>query len=650
MYGDTRTGLVVLLGHLAALLGAGLLLLVHVGLGARVRRALGANRSADATWRWPVDASLGAGTLALVLLAVGTAGFLRPAVTIGVTLALAVVARSEIRTAAREFTRMLHGGRAVGDVALRDPDTVPRALVAVLLLLLIAAAVAPPTDWDSLMYHLRIPRWFLDQGRIALPADSFHVALVGGAHLATLPLLAAGLLTGPALMQVAALALAVMGTLALARAVGATRASGWLAVAVVFGSPMFVLVAITARVDVSLVVTLLAAHLALLTAEDGDDPRALTVAALLVGSAMAIKPQAGAYAVMLIPLGWRAARGMRPALGAALLAAVVCAPWFLKNQILVGAALYPKGAPGRFEPWIADLFGGQVRPGWVDASVLRALPEARAAFNVLDAFLAPGKLTIEKEGIFYALSPLLLLLPLVVFAWRARRRAVGLALVGLGYAALVVIPFGQVNLRYLMPAIPAVAVALVAALEEVSAWAGARIGGAMRRTLGVALAATALLPLTGALRQRFFAGDRVLLRHAIGLVSAQEVWHLHPDFTVRAFAPVLANVRRIVPADGKILMLWEARGLPFGREVLVDVMLSNWSYLAQSRALADCLAGTGITHILANKGAVGYYVSRGADPQAFLLDRFRAFRERCVTSHEVVGPGFDLLVVRTPPR
>jgi 4-amino-4-deoxy-L-arabinose transferase-like glycosyltransferase len=130
------------------------------------------------------------------------------------------------------------------------------------------------------------------------------------------------------------------------------------------GSPAFVLVAITARVDVTLVLALVAAHLALLAAADApagdaaasDDRRLLVVAAALVAVAMGIKPQAGAYAIALIPLGWRAARGWRAAIVAATVAAALSAPWYLKNLWLVGAPLYPKGAPGWFEPWLAELF------------------------------------------------------------------------------------------------------------------------------------------------------------------------------------------------------------------------------------------------------------------------------------------------------
>lgn len=662
MFSDTRTGLVLMLAHAWTLSAVLLLLVTHVALGARIRRAIGAVGRAEASWRWPVDATLGAGALGLGLLALSSVGLASPAAVIATALVAAVVSGREWIAAMREALTLLRCARVRGESSALTERLAPyaHAALAVLATLLVAGALAPPTEWDSLMYHLRIPLWLLETGRLAVPPDSFHVALVGGSHFATLPLLAAGLRSGPALMQVGALVLTVMGTSAMAREVRLARTSGWLAAAMLLGSPAFALVAITARVDVTLVLALVAAQLAILAAADvstaaipesgqGEDTtaaRLVLLAALLVAVAMGIKPQAGAYAIALIPHGWRAARGWRAALFAAAGAAVASAPWYIKNQLLVGSPLYPKGAPGWFEPWLAEIFEGRVRPGTVDASILRALPEARASFDLLAAFLAPETLTIEGEGAFYALSPLLLALPLLFLVFRRQSRASGLAFVALEYTALVVVPFGRINLRYLMPAVPALAVAVAAALEGASDLMATRMSVGMRRALWALCLVTAVLPLAGALRQRFFSGHVVLLRHAVGMASAQEVWRRHPDGTARGLAPVIANVQRLVPADGKVLLLWEARALPFEREALVDVMLSNWTYLAQSPAYGNCLAGTGITHVLVGAGSVEYYVDRGADPRSFMLDRFASFRERCFKAHASVGPGVELFTVR----
>ncbi|MBX7119326.1 MAG: hypothetical protein K1X31_10050, partial [Gemmatimonadaceae bacterium] len=81
--------------------------------------------SADAGWRWPVDASLGAAVLALVLLALGVAGLLRFAVVLAVTVVLGMVVWREVAAAARELgARLLPARPAPG--AVPDP---PSALV-----------------------------------------------------------------------------------------------------------------------------------------------------------------------------------------------------------------------------------------------------------------------------------------------------------------------------------------------------------------------------------------------------------------------------------------------------------------------------------------------------------------------------------------
>jgi hypothetical protein len=646
---DARTGLLVALGHLLAVLLALALLVTWVALGARLRRALGAGDAPaadaagtplDAMWRWPVDATVGGGMIAMVMLALGTAGALRPLVVLGVTIGAGIAVRGEWAAAVRELV-------IIGRGWFRGPlvELVPRSLALLLVIALLAAAAAPPTEWDSLMYHLPIPLWMLETGRIAVPPDSFHVALVAASHMATLPLLAARIMEGPALMQVLQLALLMAATIALAREAGLGKARGWLAVAIVLGCPVFVLVAMTARVDVALALGCVVANLVMFRAYRLGAPREVLLASVLVGIAIAIKPHAGAYAIALAPLGWRAAGGWRVALRGVAIAALIAAPWYIKNQFLVGAPLYPQGAPGWFEPWLAEIFGSRVPPAGFDLSVTQALGQSRQAFNLLDAFFAPGRLTIEGEGAFYALSPLLLLLPLAVLAWRRQRGALVIGLVGLAYAALVIVPFGRINLRYLMPAIPALAVATVAGLDLVAA----RLSVDARRLAAVAVVLAALWPLGSALGSRL-GGEAILLRHAVGLMSEQETWRRHPDGTARSFLPVIENVRQLVPEDGRVLMLWEARTLPFGREMLADVVLSNWSSLAQSPALDACLAGTGITHILAGSGSLNYYLMRGAEQKAFHLDRFGAFRERCLTDYRVVGPGFEFFTVRRTPR
>src|SRR5262249_10115931 len=126
-------------------------------------------------------------------------------------------------------------------------------------------AIAPPADWDSLMYHLRLPAQFLERGQIFLPEDNLHVAFVGLPHMLYLPLLRVGSSSAPAVFSAAL-------TLALGLSVFALGSRFWGDVCglsgllLLWSSPVLLLVGGTARIDVTGALFLLLAHYALLLA------------------------------------------------------------------------------------------------------------------------------------------------------------------------------------------------------------------------------------------------------------------------------------------------------------------------------------------------------------------------------------------------
>jgi len=198
----------------------------------------------------------------------------------------------------------------------------------------------------------------------------------------------------------------------------------------------------------------------------------------------------------------------------------------------------------------------------------------------------------------------------------------------------------ETNLRYLFPAI--------APLTVATAWlavdTGRRIAGAaLRRVVLGILAAVALVP--SARSAVTWTRRSPVLGQAVGSVSRQD--YLAAGFTF--YAALAGAVNRNVPPDGKVLLLWEARGFYLAPPHLQDNILTNWPLLEPwLDRTGDCLRGTGITHVLASTGAVGYYVSRGADPGVLGIDRFHAFADRCLMP--VAGdPGFTLYRVKDPP-
>jgi hypothetical protein len=237
-------------------------------------------------------------------------------------------------------------------------------------------------------------------------------------------------------------------------------------------------------------------------------------------------------------------------------------------------------------------------------------------FHLLDAFVSPGRLTIEAERSLYFLIPLLLLLPL----WLIRPRdgtANWLSWGGIAYLLIVLVPFPRTNLRYLLPA--AVPLTLVSAHGLVLASSLVPYRQLIQRSvLAIALIPTAAAALVWGMGT-YAAG------HALGTRSES-------DYLSTIYE--LETVLQKMPSSGRVLFLFEARGYGTDREVLQDNAGSNWPLLVEVGANEQCLAGTGITHVLVNNAALNVYVSRGLDTTRLRWSSFGKFEKRCLEEIE----------------
>src|SRR5438132_10121140 len=127
------------------------------------------------------------------------------------------------------------------------------------------------------MYHLRVPKQFLQAGAIYRPEDNAHFAFVGLPHMLYLPLLALGTPEGPALVS----ALCTLGLALAGFAFGLRflddRTAGF-SLAILWGSGMLVLVGISARTDTILGFYLFLVHYAVIRAAQAAEPRVWYVA------------------------------------------------------------------------------------------------------------------------------------------------------------------------------------------------------------------------------------------------------------------------------------------------------------------------------------------------------------------------------------
>jgi 4-amino-4-deoxy-L-arabinose transferase-like glycosyltransferase len=629
MFGDLRTletrGPLLVLLHALDLVSVALLLGLCSAIGDRVLRRLRVSFQSLRD-RLPFAAALGVGVLGTAMLVtsalVGVRDWAVGLVLVGSALAVGP-----------DLTRI--GAAIAGANRKSSPcgDRLPFLVVfalgtaAVVLALL---SVAPPSDGDSLMYHIQVPSRWLQDGRISTLAGNGHVAFVGLVHLLYLPLLAIGSVSGPAILNAGLTLLLGLEVYSLARRLfGHTVAIA--SAVLLWGTPSILLVGSTAKVDVSLTLFLILAHDAVLTAWRERSARHLDLAALLLGLSLGVKYQAGAYALALAPLVMLAAWEMRRGLGSrarlvsrfALIASCAFAPWILKNWILYGAPFYPFFAGHPVPPWLAPSVAGRSALS-VDPRIYQIQPMARSPFNLHDAFFNPVALGVGGETSFYFLNPILALAPFGVLL--ATDGAVAaLALPALLYLLLVLIASPTANLRYLIPAI----VPLTMVCARVLIAGTARLPKIPMFSARTLVGAVAFIPTLGSL-YLWIAGSRSVAA-AIGTISEQEYLATNASPAVRSHARVTTQLNRVAGPQDTVLMLFEARGLYLNAPAIEDTEFTNWPWLVSALGDSRCLDRPGITYVLARQGAARYYEQRGVPDAVLGLHSFERFAARCLT-------------------
>src|SRR6266567_3565243 len=191
--GDGYTGVLLILDHLFTLALVVAVFTIAAGVGGRLVKAGGL------TMDGPVEALLfwtavGLGALATAVLGVGLFFGLLPVGLFVLMAGAAVLVRNEIRELPALVTGTFSCLRA-------RADGFSLLIFFLIALFLITGSLAPPTDCDALMYHLRVPQQFLQAGSIYRPEDNAHFAYVGLPHMLYLPLLALGSPAGPAVVS-----------------------------------------------------------------------------------------------------------------------------------------------------------------------------------------------------------------------------------------------------------------------------------------------------------------------------------------------------------------------------------------------------------------------------------------------------------------
>ncbi len=471
----------------------------------------------------------------------------------------------------------------------------PRSPWPVLLLLLALVnlfySLFPPTFYDSMVYHLAVPAYYLQHGGLAPWPTNFYASLPPLAEMLNLFALQAGALGVPRLLQFAAGLLLLLWLNDWQRRSFPAQAP-WLAALLFYSIPEAGFVASSTKNDMlGLLFVAIAARL-FLEATGGEkmEWRGMAGAGLFWGLALSTKYVfAFPFASFLLLALLRRTPGWRLRLKALLLvclaALLVMAPWLAKNAALSGNPVYP---------YLNSVFPS---PDWSAAqhhnlglNLRRGAGPLQALSFFVEMFSRPYRHDLTAVG-GVVLPPLLLLLPLA-FRRRPARSLAAAALLALAALLLAArVP------RYFLVVFLLLALPLGEALREASdRWP------LLRRLLAPLLLALVAVNLVQQVRlqERFTLGATYLKSRVSGRLAGRDVSYLDALPTHR----VAGFVNRTLGRGDRIAFLGEDRSFYFRAPALV-------SSFNDRNAVLECLAASrdpeefrralgrrGITHIL----------------------------------------------------
>ncbi|MCX6022406.1 MAG: glycosyltransferase family 39 protein [Chloroflexi bacterium] len=595
-------------GAAAALAVSALLLFTATAVGRIIGRHL-IPAGAAAAETLGLSAALGLGFFGNALLVLAALGmFNRPALAALIALALLLGAADTVRSRSRRNAPvpMTAPDRPSPDAQTPEfpPTVLPRmALIAFLTVTSITVLLrspAPPTGWDSLVYHLTGPKLWVQAGGWITGLDLPHhyfPALMEHVYAAGLAL--QGEQTAP-LLHAAAAAAAVVLTGALAERY-VERGSGPLTAALLLSAPSLLSLAGRAYVDWTLTLFATAALWAVLRVRESPSLRGYVLLGLLLGFAAGTKYTAvggilGAFAVLATAPGpWLPkARGIGLTFAVAALAFL---PWALREWALTGHPVYP------------FLFGGWHWDAWRTAWFSR--PGTGLITEPWRLPLVPWEVTAlgAEGGLLYdgTVGPLFLtLLPLGLWSLRRRPALRPVALfAAVGYAVWlsgVATSSLLLQIRLLYPMFPALALLCAAGLLSLREWA--LPGLRPQRIVAAVIALDLALVAVGEVGR---VGAETGLPAVVGAESRQSSL----ERRLGDHAAVVTQLDQSAGPDARVLFLWEPRTYLCPVWCGPDALLFNFrDALRRSeseQAIADGWRAEGYTHILLHGAGLRYF-------------------------------------------
>jgi len=591
------------------LLDVGVAFLFTLAGGGLGRRLLRGESLAAPGERIAVQAALGWGVMGLAMLGLGVAGLYYPAMIWALTVLALILLWRDVRGWLADWVLALRAVWSPGRFGL-----LASLFVWLTLSLGLLRALAPPTMWDALVYHLTLPKLYAQAHGVRIDAD---ILFTGMPQLTEMLYTAATLMRGAVAAQTLGWFFGMIVVLGLTAHTSELLGErmGVLAPTILFSSFTLAIELAWAYGDLFLVLVALALVIVLRQWRLDRPGRWLWLAGVLGGLAVGCK-----YTGVLVPLAGAALIasqsfwGERQRLGVvgrdvALFAGITFAvflPWLIKNWVFSGSPTYPLLIPAGHMDALRQWFyarpeSGERNPLWAALLFLRATFLGVQSANDYDA----------------TLGPLFVVLLLALgFGWRGlddrvRGRLRPLVVFALAaYAGWMLLTFTSstaLQARFFFPAFPVLAILSVAGVEALASLdtASLRVSVILRAALVLVLSLSALENLIA------FAA-RSPLAYLVGAQSAA-------DYRAASLGMYVAAIDRInaLPAGSRVEFLWETRSLECvaSDRCAPDVVIDRWWHLRRTLGTADAILSNwksnGVTHVLVYEDGARFVHAQG---------------------------------------
>ena len=569
-----------MIGPLSLLISI-LILLSAAGIGWAYRRIWREERE-PLLDRLVIDTSFGLGILSLVLFVLGVSQFYQYKWVVFLVGLVGLV-----------FVPRLIG--QVRDEWPREKTSRWRWLTILPLVILAVAALipamAPPAmdDWDSLAYHLAVPKLYLEHGGIYYINFTTHSNFPFLTEMLYLPGLALNDPVAAKLMHFWVGVLLVLSVYVLARR-HLSPDAGPLAALIIAGMPIVLWEATTAYVDLATALyTVLCAYL-LLNYLDKPDKASLVGCGIAAGFAASTK-MTGMAVLPLLAIWLLVARyvtdrkiELRQALVLVGVGMFVCSPWYVKSIIYTGSPVYP---------FFYSIFGGRDWSADLAGTYSMLQSKFGMGHGIGSLLTLPYDLTMNSDrfydtpGLF--VGPIFLVgVPVMLLMLQSRTRKM-VGLLGFFLAHVGIWFFLSQQSRYLIPAF-----GILAALIAGIAYSDRKLT-VLRPALWVTFSLTAafgVLTLTPAVQSR--------LAVAIGQESRGDYLSGWVD-TYRAQSWANENL----PRGAKVALYGDTRGFYLDRAYVWADPNHNLEFtrkFSSTNEMIGYLQSRGVTHVLINYG------------------------------------------------